>query len=248
MKLNQFQVQRLVKIGLSEQEAKIYLLLLKDGPLTAKSVAGQLGILPNAVYRAVRKLERKNLVSISVSTPKTFHSLPPTLALASYAKKQALLFEQEADKFVEHLRSPLKNPTQVRVIFGKEPTHLISAKIISQLEKEGLFISIGEFIPENLLLSIKRAVERGVKIKLIVHKYDKSNKEIVDNFKKNGMEVRHYPDWGFHLGVYDAQKVLLVVNNPQQTDERIGILMSSSGLAKAMRNYFYFVWEEAVKV
>ncbi len=156
--------------------------------------------------------------------------------------------EKEVNKLVKYLQTPPKSPTQIKVIFGKEPTHLVSAKLISQLKNEGLFISIGEPIPQQLLLSIKRAVERGVKIKLIVHKYDETNKHIIENFKKNGIEVRHYPDWGFHLGVYDAKKLLLVVNNPQQTDERIGILMASPGLAKAMRDYFYFVWQEGVKV
>ncbi len=246
--MNKQQILQLVKLGLSEQEAQIYLLLLREGPLTAKSISSHLKILPNAVYRTARKLSEKGLVSISNSSPKVFHAISPSISLLSFAKNQALAIQRQAEQFIEYLHSPPKNPTQIRVIFGKEPTYLTTARLVSKLKKEGLFISIGEPISQDLLLAIKKATNRGVKIRLIVHKYDQTNKEIIENFKKNGIEVRHYPDWGFHLGVFDGTAVLLVVNNPQQTNERIGILIKSQGLAKAMRDYFYSVWDKATEV
>ncbi len=248
IKMGEIQVQHLVKIGLSRQEAEIYLLLLQKGPLSAKNIATYLNILPNAVYRGAQKLKRKGLVAMMDVSPVLFNALSPSLALVSYAKKQALLLEQGAKTFLESLHPRKASPTQIKVIFGKEPVYLASAKMVAECRREVLFISIGELIPAKLLLSIRRAVERGVKVKLIVHKYDETNREIIKHFEQNGMEVRHSPDWGFHLGVYDKKEVILVVNNPRETDERIGIVMASAGLAKAMRDYFYFTWRGAVEI
>ena len=83
---------------------------------------------------------------------------------------------------------------------------------------------------------------------MIVHKNDKENKQILENFKKNGFEIRHYPDWGFHLNIYDSKKSIITVNNPQNTKERVSMEIFSLGLSKALRDYFYSVWEKATPV
>ena len=67
---------RLVKLGFSKQEAEIYLTLIKEGTLSAKEIASRLNILPHAVYRTIKKLEKKKLVTIISSSPLTFYVLP----------------------------------------------------------------------------------------------------------------------------------------------------------------------------
>jgi len=245
-----YDIHRLVKIGLSKQEAKIYLWLLRSGPLRAISIARILKILPNAVYRTIRKLEEKGLVSTVSTHPRSFQAMPPRLALAAYSKNKALLLTKNAEEISESLSPQYKinDPTQIETIFGKEASYLLTAKEVKHTKKELLIISIGEAIPPYLLLALRRAYERGVDIKLIVHKYDDENRHILNNFEKNGMKVRHYPDWGFHLAVYDKTRLLLSVNNPENTDKRINIFMKSGGLAKAMRDYFYSIWEKSIPI
>ncbi len=85
-------------------------------------------------------------------------------------------------------------------------------------------------------------------MKMIVHKRDKENKALLSSWKRMGVEVRHYPDWGFHLLVCDTKQVLLVANNPENTKERTGIVFDSPALAKALRDYFFGVWEKAERI
>jgi translation initiation factor IF-2 len=110
---------------------------------------------------------------------------------------------------------------------------------------EMLVISIGEPISPNLLLSVRKARERNVSIKMIAHKYDKDNKDVLENLKKNGYEIRHHSDWGFHMAIYDQAKTLLIINNPENTSERVAMFINSSGLSKALHDYFFSVWKKA---
>jgi len=241
---------RLVKIGLSKQEAEIYLTLIKEGVLPAKEIASRMNILPHAVYRIIKKLEKKKLVAIITSSPLTFYALPSELALSTYIKEKSLQLEKETKEINTYLLNKrTQSPsTKIDVIAGKQEFFKASENLIKESTKEILLISIGEPSNPDLILAGKRAIERGVIFRIIYHKYDKENKEFIENLKKNGMEIRHFPDWGFHLQVVDSEKSLLTVNNPTNPEERITVKINSSGLSKALRDYFYSVWEKAVIV
>ena len=83
---------------------------------------------------------------------------------------------------------------------------------------------------------------------MIAHKYDQSNQKLLSSWVKMGWQVRHYPDWGFHLIVIDKKTSLLSINNPKNTEERVSFLIQSSGLSKAFHDYFYSVWEKATPI
>lgn len=124
----------------------------------------------------------------------------------------------------------------------------IFAELAKQAEKEILVISIGEAVPDDVKLAHRDAKERGVVQKLIFHLYDKTNEEILRSWIAMGVEVRHYPDWGFHLMVFDGKRSILVTNNPKETAERTGMVIYSEGLSKSLRDYFYSVWKKATPI
>lgn len=241
---------KLVKLGFSKQEAEIYLTLIKDGVLPAKEIASRMNILPHAVYRIIKKLEKKKLVAIITSSPLTFYVLPSELALSAYVKEKSLQLEKEAKEINTVLRSKQtpSSSTIIDIIAGKQEFFNASETLIKESKKEVLIVSIGEPSTSDLLLADKRAVERGVVVKMIAHKYDKENQEFLKNLEKNGLEIRHFPDWGFHLQIVDSEKSLLAVNNPQNPGERITVKINSTGLSKALRDYFYSVWDKSVKI
>ncbi|PJC81600.1 hypothetical protein CO007_03810 [Candidatus Roizmanbacteria bacterium CG_4_8_14_3_um_filter_36_10] len=249
-KIDQSLSPKLVKLGFSKQEAEIYLTLIKEGVLPAKEIASRMNILPHAVYRIIKKLEKKKLVAIITSSPLTFYVLPPELALSSYVKERSLQLEKEAKEINMMLSSKkIQSPTtKIDVIAGKQEFFLASEALIKEAKQEVLIISIGEPSTSDLILADKRAIERDVTVRMIAHKYDKDNQEFLFNLKKNGLEIRHFPDWGFHLQVVDSEKSLLTVNNPTNPEERITVKINSPGLSKALRDYFYSVWEKAIIV
>jgi len=249
-KKNFYLFTKLVNFGLSKQEAQIYLTLLEEGPQNAKEIGKLVNIYSPTVYRTARKLEKRNLIAILKTSPRTFQALPPQLSIPSYVKERSILLEKSAEEITKIIsqKTLSSSSTVVNLIFGKNELFTESIKLINEIKKVLLIISIGELITEELLLSINQARQRGVKILMIVHKNDKENKQILENFKKNGFEIRHYPDWGFHLNIYDSKKAIITVNNPQDTKERVSMEIFSLGLSKALRDYFYSVWEKATPV
>lgn len=240
----------LVDLGLTEQEAKIYLTLLEEGNLPAREIAEMIDILPSAVYRTAKRLEDKKLIGIIKSSPILYQAVSPEVGLNLFIKQKRINLERRASEISNGLgkRRTSEKSTKVDVITGRYETFMVGREMVDLARKQLLIISIGENIPRKLMLSMNRANRRGVELKMIAHKYDKENVDILKNFKRNGYKIRHYPDWGFHLVICDKKQILLIVNNPDDPAERVGLKMHSKGMVKAMREYFFSTWEKAVKV
>lgn len=248
--INQALLPKLVKLGFTKQEAMVYLILVKEGTLPAKEIALRMKILPHAVYRIIKRLEQKKLVVIVTSSPLTFYVLPPELALSTYVKQTAMRLEKEATEVSQSLVKDKghASSTKINILMGKQALFEESEALINIAKKEVLIISIGEPSTEDLILANRRAVERGVTIRMVAHKYVPENQEFLANLKKNGLAVRYFPDSGFHIVIVDTTTTLLAVSDPKNPEERVTIKMFNQGLSKALRDYFYSVWEKAVEV
>lgn len=242
--------QTLVKLGLSPHEARVYQALFKEGSLSAKEVAKRIGVLPSATYRLLEKLTEKGFVSTTGRYPKVYRAISPSIALDFFTKRRILETEalkSQAIKELSQKKTKIRE-TEINLITSRYEIFMSYAEMARKAKKEILIISIGEPVPDEVLLANRDALEKGVKVHMIAHKYDKENRDLLKNWQKMGWEIRHYPDWGFHLIVFDGQNSLLAVNNPEDPRERVGMQIFSPGLSKALRDYFYSVWEKAVKV
>lgn len=242
--------RQLVNLGLSEKESLSYLTLLQGGALSASEVAKRINALPNAVYRLMGGLEKRGFVVDLGGRPRRFQARPPEAAFNAFLESQAVVIERAKTAALESLtKAPRRAaPTRVDLVTGQEEVFAKAVEMYNETKEETLLISIGEPVSEELMLAIRDALERKVKMKMIAHKYDKTNKGLLSSWKKMGVEVRHFPDWGFHLLVCDAKRVLIAANNPENTKERTGIVFGSPALAKAMRDYFQTIWRKAEEI
>lgn len=238
---------KLKKLGLTNQEIFVYQTLLKDNNLDAIEIATKTSTLPNAVYRTCRDLGDLGFIVTKYTHPMTFHAVEianavPPLAISKINEIKELISSPFAGV------SPTYSPTDINLIYGADAIFEEGAKLLDSAKHEMLVISIGESIPPNLLLSVRNAYTRGVVIKMIVHKFDSSNIQILDNLKKNGYVIRYSTGSGFHIAVYDENKSLLIINNPMDVKERVAMLIESPGLSKALTDYFNSTWKKAKRV
>lgn len=238
---------KLKKLGLTNQEILTYQTLLKNNDLNAIEVALKTSTLPNAVYRTCRHLEDLGFVVTKYTYPMTFHAVEAANAVPPLATTKINEIKELTSLPCTGV-SPTFSPTDINLIYGTNAIFEEGAKLLDSAKREMLVISIGEPIPPNLLLSVKDAHARGVTIKMIVHKFDSTNASVLENLKKNGYVIRHSPGSGFHIAVYDGEKSLLIVNNPEDVKERVAMLIGSAGLSSALTDYFNATWEKAKKV
>jgi sugar-specific transcriptional regulator TrmB len=81
-------------LGMDELETKIYLNLLRTGPITASALAKEINIDRAKTYRIIDKLSSNGIVSISFSSPKLCIAAEPGEVLSLTLKKK----EEEIDK------------------------------------------------------------------------------------------------------------------------------------------------------
>lgn len=236
----------LVALGLTRAESVCYQFLIKEGAATPNDLAKKLGFLPNAVYRLMDGLMKKGFVVKLDTKPATYQPVPPEIALGAFSKQKTREFEEQtmrALQLLEFKKTPY--PTRVDVLTGRNAMFSAYIALAKEAKSEILIISIGEGVNDETKLVNRDALERGVSIKLIAHRYDKSNEQLLKNWVKMGIEVRHVPDWGFHLVIVDSTKSILAINNPKRTEERVSLLIENKGLSNALRTYFFTMWKKA---
>lgn len=242
-------LRSLIKLGFTPNEARVYKFLMDNGPASVVSLAKKLKVYPNALYRLLSKLTAKELISSTGKHPAIYRAISPQFAFDGFVKKREAELKTIRDLVTDQLTPEAENnQTRIDLLKSSRDFFLTYSELAKGAVKEILVISIGESVPEEVMLANRDALERGVNIRFIAHKCDSTNRDLLRNWKKMGLEVKHFPDWGFHLVVFDGMKSMLSVNNPNNTDERIALVIYSRGLAKAYSDYFYSVWDKAEEI
>jgi HTH-type transcriptional regulator, sugar sensing transcriptional regulator len=123
-------------LSMDDLEAKIYLNLLRTGPITASALAKEINIDRAKTYRVIDKLASNGIVSISFSSPKLCIAAEPgeVLSLALQKKEEEIAkIRTDGKKIIDKIKeiSSTENKTAIptfRIIQGIE-------NITSQIER-----------------------------------------------------------------------------------------------------------------
>lgn len=239
-----------VKFGLSRDAGKCYQVLLESGSLTSEELARKIDVLPNAVYRLTNKLDKKGLIVSLDTYPVKFQALSPDIALSALASEQIKEIEESKTLVIQSLQTHgINNPqTKIDILTGWKSMMNKYVDLAKEAKEEILIVSIGEPVTDEIKLANRDALERGVSIKFIVHKYNQENYGLLRSWIKMGIEVRYFAESGYHLVVIDGKKCLLATSNPQNSQERTSVVIYGEGLSKAMQQYFYLLWEKSLAI
>ena len=217
-----------MELGLSRVQANIYLNLMLNGEADARIIASWASFPRTEVYRTLSELQGLGLVDKKVGFPLKFIAVPPSIGLqALIERKTAQIKKMEKNvvgfalEFERKKEVQTTEDYQILIIEGRK--RIISKiKQLHDIAKSS--VEIVSFLPRFLLIgnecrdSYKRAVERGVKFRIIVglpngtrnlpyktqqaHKNDNTIiKTIVGNqrinsatFDQNQTSFSYYPD------------------------------------------------------
>ena len=102
-----------------------------------------------------------------------------------------------------------------------------------------------ELIPTDAFTQIRRAIARGVHIKMIATKMGDKQMELIKKMSSAGVDVRYYPVGDIRISVMDGTQSLQVIVNPDDFYDRFIIAMESPGMVKALEYYFDYIWKRA---
>jgi len=246
-------IDRLREAGLSEYEAKAYLVLLKFGAIGGQECAKQSGVPPTRVYDALKSLVVKGLASKVQEKPLLFKAIKPEIGLKHLFRNKLQRLLDTENQLVGSLKSIKKEQISEPKIIEKVTTvlgynklfyHVI--ELLSQTKKEFQVFSIGEDVPYELKLESKRAARKGCKLKLIVTKCDSENIHILKERQKEGYQIKYYPSTGeYTFATFDRKVAMIHVKNPQIKEERVTTFFEVPGMAKVLAEHFDHIWKKA---
>lgn len=208
--------------------------------MSAKEIGKRLKIFPNAVYRAVKQLFVLGFVEEIYSYPVKFQAKPVSQALELYlgATRQSFgaAFGLQHHPHV-HKLLPLTFVQRRQDLLKMNTNDSVHARSSINL------IASGVDVPAETILAYQRAVERGVKIRLLVQNLQEVTKEKLKSWQKAGVEVRHYPNIEARIFVYDHQIVYFTSYDPKNMHEAIGMRFDYTPYAAMMDELFEQRWK-----
>jgi len=229
--------EKLQEAGLTGNEAKVYLELLRKGELTANQIAKNIGMDRTLTYTVLNHLIAKGQVSYIVKGKKKVFSCSNSENLLNNIKAKEVLIS-DLIKELKNIKLEKPAETEINVYEGKEGIRTLMNKIIQVKH----FFSFG---------GTGRAYDLLYEIPIIAKKFEKTKAfaKIIMNFRYKGHEFTKYKNIKIkYLDVEseattsifgDYVSIHLIKGKP------IIILIKNKDIAQSYKNYFEWMWEKA---
>ena len=176
---------KLTLFRLTISQARVYLFLLRAGPANVRTISKQLGLHRVEVYRKLKELEELGIIDVVISSPKSYVSLEPKIAL----RNLLIRVEQESVRLKKTLptlkrqltayQSLEKNqrsapaPTEryYRMAHGMDRYYDMVARLVRNASNEVLTVvspkGVKEIFQRGLNKHYHAAEKRGVNLRII---------------------------------------------------------------------------------
>ncbi|HVF69194.1 MAG TPA: phospholipase D-like domain-containing protein [Xanthomonadales bacterium] len=225
--------------NITPQSKAIYELLSESKPLTAVQIADKLNILPHAVYRSIKVLVEFGFVRQMGHHSTLFMKNTPEGPIDLYANAmKTYLSETFSSK-----NKPSSKPLDISFIQTRNQLIEMTDTDVEKATKSIDFIVSGHEVPAETILAYKKAVERGVKIRMLVQNLDAMSPEMLRSWKKAGVKIKYFPYMESRIFIYDNQIVYFTSYNPEKNSEALGVRFNYTPFARMMNEMFEQRWK-----
>ena len=252
-------VRALVCLGLTVLQAKVYIALSKLGSSAGRITAKEAEVAPQDVYRILGDLEEKGLAEKIIAKPIMYKATPIKEGISILLRNKKEQYE-EAEKLAKKIpdyshengnQNILRENTKF-IITSKFSLLLKMHDNLADSSKKTIDFMCPEKWSEKTLFDnckyIKRAIGRGVKIRVVTLKFN--GEPIVKNpnpLPENPLfEHRSIPETVYQFGmhIFDEQEVTLAVCEKKPMPS---LWTNNPNVVILAENYFENVWNNAQK-
>ncbi|NQV38999.1 MAG: TrmB family transcriptional regulator [Nitrosopumilus sp.] len=207
-------------LDLDDLEAKVYLNLLRMGPITASSLAKELDIDRARMYRTVDKLVSRNIISTTLSSPKLCIAVDPHDALKiALGKKEDEVnkIKKSGEAIIDKINNEIAtNQTSTvptfRIVQGRQNIYADIAHVIENATGivyitttlDDVARMYHSTIPEKITMCEKN----GGKVRLLVELDDPKLAPFVKRFNATETRVGKLPSKGRMLVQKDKKMIM----------------------------------------
>ena len=237
------QHKQLETAGLSPNEAKCYLALLKLGSASANEISRKSGIHRVSVYDALRGLREKGLISQIMKADKMlFEAGNPERIQQMIEDKESKL--KEAKEIMPGLLLDFKSASQKQEVHSFKGLVGIKNVLKEMLKSKTEILDFGaehkikQFLPYDYIKWDKERVKNKIKMRIIANLKIKPTKIKLT-------KIRYVPkefNSSVSTYIFDNKVALIMwVDNP------LAILIEHESVFESYQNYFEYLWETAEK-
>lgn len=177
-------VERLMELGLTQNEAKAYVALIELGVAAPLDVAALSGIPVSKIYYVLSKLERKGIVEAQRGKPKLYRAIEPSRAL-NILTERYLRAKRDAMKLVRTLatRGRRVDTRAIWIIRGRGSV-VNRIKTFIRSAEHSLMVASADEILTLLAKDLLNAANRDVNISMVVYRTRvKATKSLINRFR-----------------------------------------------------------------
>ena len=234
-------MHKLEKLGLSQNEIKCYLALLKLGSASANEISRKSGIHRVSVYDALRGLAEKGLVSQITKVNKLlFEASNPKKIMDMIKEKEEQL--EETKKIVPELLLEFKMIKEKQEIHSYKGLAGIKTILSEMLKSKTEILDFGaeykikEFLPYDYTKWNKERIRNKIKMRIVANIKIKPTRIRLTDIKYVPKEFNS----SVSTYIFD-NKIALIM----WVDYPLGILIEHKSVYESYKNYFEYLWKNA---
>ena len=248
-------------LDLDELEAKVYLNLLRAGPITASALAKEIDIDRARMYRTVDKLVSRNIISTTLSSPKLCIAAEPQDALKIALRKkedEVNRIKKDGEAIIEKINREITtkqgaNVPTFRVVQGRGNIYADIAQLIENSSGiiyisttlEDISRMYHSAIPEKITVCEKR----GGKVRLLVELDDPTLISFVKRFNATETKICKLPSKGRMVVQKDKQMIMsdsTAANQMSSNSESdFSLCTNSSEMVNNIHSLCSLLWDTA---
>jgi len=231
--------EKLKEAGLTGNEAKVYIELIKSGELAANQIAKNIGIDRTLTYTVLNHLIEKGQISYIVKTNKKIFSCSNPENLINPLKAKEILIV-DLIKELKKIKIQEQQQTEINVYEGKEGIRTL----IKLMIKEEKFLAFGgtgrayDLLYEMPIIT-KQLEKKGASAKVIINPQYKGH----EFTKYKNIEVRWLKTKSEATTTIFGDYVTIHLIK----DKPIVIIIKNKDIANSYRSYFKELWKIAKK-
>jgi HTH-type transcriptional regulator, sugar sensing transcriptional regulator len=233
-------IQEIQEIGLNENEAKVYLQVLKDQGETASTIAKRAKINRTTAYLELNNLIEKGLISYIIkNNKKHFQAVDPKKLLDIIEEKK-----NKISKILPQLKNMHKSiePFKIEVLEGKGGVKTLYAQIISESKEAFAFGVTGsafDILKFEFPHLLKKAKESELKLYYLANKSaERKLSELPEKF----VQIKYLPK------KVSSEVTTIIFNDKvaiqSLVKENVFVtILTDKSLSDGYKSYFRFLWD-----
>lgn len=256
--------ESLIKLGLTETEARVYLHLLKNNSCTATEIAKSTGISRTQTYQIIDNLIKNNMCLEQLGSVKKYSAVDPMKVTSNLQKnldEKKELLELLTPRLTELFETDNQNGNPfdfIKVLYTKSSI----IQTIEELENSATE-SVLAFNKPPYAMNLNIMDENQISMEIRSSERESINKgvvfdslyEIEENeqfikkinyFQAMGENVRVSKKLPFKLFIFDSKIITIALQNKMSTGLKfVTLLIEHTDFAEALKEIFYLYWESA---